>query len=120
MGRLEMQYLIPQLRCRQPRSFSAGDRARDINQHPLAVLAQAGFQSLFQLTALGGADNIVVNDLTKTDVTQVDIDLAGVPGSGVGDGQPDTVTVNATSRNDLISSPTATSPGSSSADLPSR
>jgi Ca2+-binding RTX toxin-like protein len=56
-----------------------------------------------QLTALGGADNIVVNDLTKTDVTQVDIDLAGVPGSGVGDGQPDTVTVNATSRNDLIS-----------------
>ena len=34
-----------------------------------------------QLTALGGADNIVVNDLTGTDVTQVDIDLAGRPGA---------------------------------------
>ncbi len=56
-----------------------------------------------QLNALGGADNIVVNDLTGTDVTEVAIDLAGMSGSGIGDGQPDTVTVNGTSRSDLIS-----------------
>ena len=35
--------------------------------------------------ALGGADTITVNDLSGTDVTQVNIDLAGMPGGG-GDG----------------------------------
>ena len=33
-----------------------------------------------QFNALGGADKITVNDLAGTDVTQVDIDLAGTPG----------------------------------------
>ena len=47
-----------------------------------------------QITALGGADTITVNDLSKTDVTQVAIDLAGTPGSGTGDGAADTVIVN--------------------------
>ena len=47
-----------------------------------------------QLNALGGPDNVVVNDLTGTGVTRVAIDLASPPGSGVGDGQADTVTVN--------------------------
>ena len=54
-------------------------------------------------TARGGADNITVNDLTGTDVTQVNIDLSGVPGTGVGDGQSDTVTINATNGADVIS-----------------
>jgi Ca2+-binding RTX toxin-like protein len=52
--------------------------------------------------ALGGADNITVGDLTGTGVTQVAIDLAGVPGSGVGDGSADSVTVNGTAGNDNI------------------
>ena len=56
-----------------------------------------------QLAALGGADNITVNDLTGTDVTQVAIDLASPPGSSQGDGQPDTVTVNGTAGDDHIS-----------------
>jgi Ca2+-binding RTX toxin-like protein len=55
-----------------------------------------------QFNALGGADNITVNDLTGTDVNQVGIDLAGIPGSGVGDGQVDTVTINGTAGNDVI------------------
>ena len=42
--------------------------------------------------ALGGADNIVVGDLSGTDVTQVDLDLRGPAGGG--DGAADTVTVN--------------------------
>lgn len=50
-----------------------------------------------QLNALGGADNITVNDLTGTGVTQVAIDL------GTTDMQPDTVTVNGTLGNDTIS-----------------
>jgi len=41
--------------------------------------------------ALGGQDSIVVNDLSGTDATQVDIDLAGP--AGAGDGAQDRVTV---------------------------
>ncbi len=52
--------------------------------------------------ARGGADTITVNDLSGTDVTQVNLDLAGVPGSGVGDGSADSVIVNGTNGNDVI------------------
>jgi Ca2+-binding RTX toxin-like protein len=53
-------------------------------------------------TARGGADKITVNDLTGTDVTQVNLDLAGTPGSGTGDGAADTVIVNGTAGDDVI------------------
>jgi Ca2+-binding RTX toxin-like protein len=54
--------------------------------------------------ALGGADNIVINDLSGTDLAlgAVAIDLEGAPGSGGPDGQSDLVTVNATAGNDVI------------------
>ena len=55
-----------------------------------------------QITALGGADTITVNDLSKTDVKQVAIDLAGMPGSGTGDGAADTVIVNGTGGGDQV------------------
>jgi Ca2+-binding RTX toxin-like protein len=54
-----------------------------------------------QFKALGGADNIVVGDLTGTDVTQVGIDLAAA-GTTTGDGQADRVTVNGTAGADAI------------------
>jgi Ca2+-binding RTX toxin-like protein len=56
------------------------------------------------LNALGGADNIVVNDLTGTNLAgnAVVIDLQGVLGSGTGDGQTDTVTANGTAGNDAL------------------
>jgi Ca2+-binding RTX toxin-like protein len=54
------------------------------------------------LNALGGADNITVGDLSHTGITQVALDLAGSPGSGVGDGAADTVTVDGTAGNDNI------------------
>jgi Ca2+-binding RTX toxin-like protein len=47
-----------------------------------------------EFRALGGADNIVVGDLSGTDVTRVELDLRG-PNGGP-DGAVDTVTVNAT------------------------
>jgi Ca2+-binding RTX toxin-like protein len=50
--------------------------------------------------ALGGADTITVNDMTATDVSNVNIDLAGANGGG--DGAADTVIVNATDGNDVI------------------
>ncbi|HKH30462.1 MAG TPA: calcium-binding protein, partial [Gaiellaceae bacterium] len=50
--------------------------------------------------ARGGADTIAVNDLSGTDVTEVNTDLAGVPG-GVGDGQPDNVIQQGTNGDDV-------------------
>jgi Ca2+-binding RTX toxin-like protein len=52
--------------------------------------------------ALGGADNIVINDLSGTDTTGVVVDLEGAIGSGTGDGALDRVTVNGTAGNDTI------------------
>jgi Ca2+-binding RTX toxin-like protein len=51
--------------------------------------------------ALGGADNVTVNDLSGTSVANVNIDL-GLPGGG-GDGAVDTIVINATNGNDVIS-----------------
>jgi Ca2+-binding RTX toxin-like protein len=50
--------------------------------------------------ALGGADTIVVNDLSGTDVTEVNINLAGANGGG--DGQADTIVINATNGDDVV------------------
>lgn len=55
-----------------------------------------------QFNARGGTDIITVNDLTGTGVTSVNLDLAGTPGSGVGDNQMDAVIVNATPGNDNV------------------
>jgi Ca2+-binding RTX toxin-like protein len=53
-----------------------------------------------EFRALGGADNIVVGDLTGTDVTRIDLDLRGPNGGG--DGAADTVTVNGTQGDDVF------------------
>jgi Ca2+-binding RTX toxin-like protein len=50
--------------------------------------------------ALGGADTIVVNDLSGTDLKQVNLNLAGP--AGVGDGAADTVVVTGTNGNDGV------------------
>jgi Ca2+-binding RTX toxin-like protein len=53
--------------------------------------------------ALGGADNIGVNDMSGTDVTNVVVNLAGTLGGSAGDGAVDTITINATNGDDVIS-----------------
>ena len=50
--------------------------------------------------ALGGADNIAVNDLSGTDVTEVNVSLAAAGGGG--DGSKDVATVSATSGDDVV------------------
>ena len=54
--------------------------------------------------ALGGADNIVIGDVSGTHLPLggVAIDLEGTLGSGVGDGQVDTVTVTGTNGSNTI------------------
>lgn len=46
----------------------------------------------FTINALGGTDQINLNDLAGTDATQIDINLAGTIGGTAGDGQADIVT----------------------------
>jgi hypothetical protein len=52
--------------------------------------------------ALGGADTVTVNDLTGTDVTETNLDLAGTLGGSAGDGAVDNVVVNGTNGDDTI------------------
>jgi Ca2+-binding RTX toxin-like protein len=52
--------------------------------------------------ALGGADTVTVDDLRGTDVSSVNIDLAGTLGGNTGDGQADSVTVFGTGGNDAV------------------
>jgi Ca2+-binding RTX toxin-like protein len=59
-----------------------------------------------ELNALGGADTFTVNDLAGTDLTSINAALAAVGGGG--DAQPDTVNINGTTADDII---TATLPG---------
>jgi Ca2+-binding RTX toxin-like protein len=66
------------------------------------IVMDVGGTEIFDLRALGGADTVVVNDLTGTDVTKVDIDLAGVIDGGAGDAAADTITVNGTNGPDNI------------------
>ena len=67
--------------------------------------------------ALGGADNIVVNDLSGTDVTRVTSDLALVGGGD--DAQPDNVITNATNGDDVVNV-AGTGPNASVLGLPAR
>src|SRR5262245_32342770 len=79
-----------------------GERAQFLRDVGNVKMDLDGIERI-QFEAKGGVDNIVVNDLSETDVKQVAIDLAAIPGSNVGgDGQPDTVTVNGTAGNDNI------------------
>ena len=54
------------------------------------------------LRALGGIDNTVVNDLSATDVKNIELDLETAIGGGAGDGAVDTTTVNGTAGNDTV------------------
>jgi Ca2+-binding RTX toxin-like protein len=51
---------------------------------------------------LGGTDSVTVNDLTGTDVTQVNLDLAGALGGDAGDAVVDDVVINGTNGDDEI------------------
>jgi Ca2+-binding RTX toxin-like protein len=54
------------------------------------------------LNARSGADAIVVNDLSATDLTVLNIDLDSAAGNGTGDGATDSVIVNGTAGDDAV------------------
>ncbi len=54
------------------------------------------------VTAQGGVDNVVVNDLSGTALRTIDTDLRTPPGTGGDDGAADTVIVNTTNGADVV------------------
>jgi RTX calcium-binding nonapeptide repeat (4 copies) len=76
-----------------------GNRLRFFRTQATITMDTAGVERV-DFNALGGADLVTVNDLSGTDVTSLNVDLAGAP--GVGDGQPDRVVVNGTNGDDAI------------------
>lgn len=54
------------------------------------------------VNALSGTDTVTVNDLFGTDAIEVNVNLAGTLGGSAGDGQVDTIVINATQGDDFI------------------
>src|SRR5215207_6001514 len=80
---------------------ASGHRLRFFRTQGNITMDTAGVETV-DFNALGGADTVTVNDLTGTDVKIVDTDLAATLGGNAGDGQIDSVLVNATNANDAV------------------
>jgi Ca2+-binding RTX toxin-like protein len=78
-----------------------GPRLRFFRQ-PGNVLMDTDDVERVDFNALGAADVVTVNNLAGTDVTAVNVDLAGALGGNAGDGAADQVIVNATAGDDNI------------------
>jgi len=57
---------------------------------------------VIDLNALGNTDLVIVDDLSGTDVVEVNVDLAGTLGGTAGDGAADSVSANGTAGDDII------------------
>src|SRR6476660_4897546 len=78
-----------------------GNRLRFFREPADITMDTHGIEQV-DFNALGGADAVTVNNLSGTDVRNVDVDLAGTLGGTTGDGQADRVTVVGTPMNDAI------------------
>src|SRR5438046_8811827 len=78
-----------------------GSRLKFFRTQGNITMDTAGVERV-DFNALGGADLVAVNDLSGTDVSSVNVDLAGTLGGATGDGQADQVIVNGTNGNDTI------------------
>ena len=57
---------------------------------------------VIDLKTLGNTDTTTVNDLSGTDMVEINADLAGTIGGTAGDGQADNIIVNGTSGDDIV------------------
>jgi RTX calcium-binding nonapeptide repeat (4 copies) len=78
-----------------------GNRLKFFRDVASITMDTAGVERV-DFNALGGADVVTVDDLTGTDVNEVNVDLAATLGGTVGDGAADRVVVKATDGNDAI------------------
>ncbi len=77
-----------------------GSRVRFTRDVGAIDMDLAGIEEI-DLAALGGADSLTVNDVSGTDLTEIQPDLSGGPGQ-TDDGAADQVVVNGTERGDTI------------------
>jgi Ca2+-binding RTX toxin-like protein len=85
-------------------SFDAsanGERVRFTRNIGTIVMDLNNIESI-DLNALGDPDTLTVNDLSGTDIVELNVNLAGTLGDTAGDGQADTVIVNDTNGDDVI------------------
>ena len=78
-----------------------GNRLKFFRTQGAITMDTAGVERV-DFNALGGADVVTVDDLSGTDVSDVNVDLAGTLGGVTGDGEPDRVVVTATNGDDTI------------------
>ena len=78
-----------------------GERLRFFRTQGTITMDTDGVETV-DFNALGGADLVTVNDLSGTDVSNVNVDLAGVLGGTTGDGAADRVVLNAANGNHTI------------------
>jgi hypothetical protein len=78
-----------------------GDRLRFFRSPGNITMDTHGVEAV-DFNALGGADTVTVNNLTGTDVKNVNVDLAGTLGGTTGDGQTDRVFVGGTTGADAL------------------
>ncbi len=78
-----------------------GERLRFFRTQGTITMDTDGVETV-DFNALGGADLVTVNDLSGTDVRNVNVDVAGAIGGATGDNAADRVVVNGTNRDDTI------------------
>ena len=84
-------------------NLSANGQRLTFFRQPANITMDTRGVEIVDFRALGGPDNVTVGDLSGTDVTQTNIDLAPSFGVTGGDGIADNVVVNGTEGNDSIS-----------------
>jgi RTX calcium-binding nonapeptide repeat (4 copies) len=83
-------------------TMTANGRRLTFFRNPANITMDTRGVEVVDFNALGGTDNVTVNDLTGTDVRRINLDLAGTLGGSAGDGAVDNVVVNGTNGNDRI------------------
>jgi Ca2+-binding RTX toxin-like protein len=86
----------------QPIALSANGRRVELFRNPGPITMDTNDVERIDINALGGADRLIVDDLSGTAVNDVNVDLAGTLGGATGDGQADRVVVNGTDGDDAI------------------
>jgi Ca2+-binding RTX toxin-like protein len=82
-------------------AFANGGRVLFTRDLGIIVMDLDGVESI-DLNTLGNTDTTTINDLTGTDLVEINIDLAGTIGGNAGDGAADTVIVFGSADDDVV------------------
>lgn len=82
--------------------FSTNGARVRFTRNIAAIVMDIGGTERVDLNVLGGADNVNVNDLSGTALTEINVNLASTIAGSTGDGAADTVVVSGTNAQDTI------------------